>query len=315
MLDLAISCVVVPLLAAVLWSQEVATPDLRGPKSAANDIFRLEDRAMEAWRQGNPMVWAETAADEVSYLDPNLAAPVIGVEAYREYLKPLLGKVAYDASEYVEPRVARYGDLAVLTYNYHSLRRGPDGKRERTSFWNTTEVYRLAGGQWRIAHTHWSYIGHKRAAGIETTMGAGSREPRATGVTGELLALETGALERWRQGDPSGFLALASPEITGFDPESPGRLTGLAAVRAALERRSRGAVFDAAKVVNPRVQAYGGTAVLTYQMLAVVLNPDGTEKARTPWHVSEVFVQLGDAWRLVHTHWSHVKGVREGGGI
>jgi len=134
-------------------------------------------------------------------------------------------------------------------------------------------------------------------------------------VASDLLALEAGALARWRRGDSSGFLALAAPEITGFDPDSPGRLTGLAAVRAALETRARVTSFDVAEFVNPRVQAYGDAAVLTYQLLAVVLNSEGTAKARTPWHVSEVFVRVGGAWRLVHTHWSYVKGVREGGGI
>jgi len=70
-----------------------------------------------------------------------------------------------------------------------------------------------------------------------------------------------------------------------------------------------------AEFVNPRIQAYGDAAVLTCQLLAVVLDPDGTSKVRTPWHISEVFVRAGGAWRLVHTHWSYVKGVREGGGI
>jgi len=146
-------------------SQEVSMPDLRGPSSAANGLFRVEDRAMEQWRQGKPLAWVDASADDISYLDPNLAAPIIGVEAYREYLRPLVGKVAYDASEYVQPRVARYGDLAVLTSNYHSLRRGADGTSQRTSFWNTTEVYRRAGDQWRIAHTHWSYVKGAREGG------------------------------------------------------------------------------------------------------------------------------------------------------
>ncbi len=141
-------------------AQEIRTPDLRGGGSFANVVFRLEDGAMERWRQGDPMRWVEIAADDISYIDPALPGPVVGVEAYREYLKPIVGKVAYDASEYVKPRVARYGDMAVLTYNYHSLSKDKDGALKRTSFWNTTEVYCLIAGQWKIVHTHWSYIGH-----------------------------------------------------------------------------------------------------------------------------------------------------------
>jgi len=74
---------------------------------------------------------------------------------------------------------------------------------QRTSFWNTTEVYRRADDRWRIAHTHWSYIDHKRVAGTERTVGTGEREPRAAGVAGDLLALEAGALARWRKDYPA----------------------------------------------------------------------------------------------------------------
>jgi hypothetical protein len=142
--------------------QEIRTPDLQGDDSPANVIFKLEDAAMEQWRQGNPLRWAETSADEISYIDPNLASPIIGIEAYREYLRGLVGKIAYDASEYVNPRVALYGNVAVLTYNYHSLRRGENGAFNRTSFWNTTEVYALIESRWKIVHSHWSYIEGKR---------------------------------------------------------------------------------------------------------------------------------------------------------
>ena len=115
-------------------NKELITPNLNGPATPANTIFRLENEAMEQWRQGNPLRWVEISTDDVIYVDPTLATPVIGTKAYREYLTPLLGKVRYDASEFVNPRVALVGDLAVLTYNYHSLRRDVDGKMKRTSF-------------------------------------------------------------------------------------------------------------------------------------------------------------------------------------
>lgn len=76
-------------------------------------------------------------------------------------------KIFYDASEYVKPKVALYGKMAVLTYNYHSLKKKPDDQFERTSFWNTTEVYRLIGDEWKIVHTHWSFIkGWRKDGGV-----------------------------------------------------------------------------------------------------------------------------------------------------
>ena len=38
-----------------------------------------------------------------------------------------------------------------------------DGALKRTSFWNTTEVYSLIAGRWKIVHSHWSYLEGKRA--------------------------------------------------------------------------------------------------------------------------------------------------------
>ncbi|HPA80999.1 MAG TPA: nuclear transport factor 2 family protein, partial [Thermoanaerobaculales bacterium] len=121
-LVLAIFSAFALLLAAVagggpLSAQELITPDLNGPDTPANTIFRLENEAMEQWRQGNPMRWVEISTDDVVYIDPGLATPVVGTKAYREYLTPLQGKIHYDASDFVEPRVALAGDLAVLTYN------------------------------------------------------------------------------------------------------------------------------------------------------------------------------------------------------
>jgi len=81
----------------------------------------------------------------------------VGKAAYAQYLEPLKSQISYDKSEYVSPKVALYGKTAVLTYNYHSLKKKPDGQFERTSFWNTTEVYRLIGDEWKITNTHWSY--------------------------------------------------------------------------------------------------------------------------------------------------------------
>ena len=142
-------------------AQASEQPSPKGAKSTMDKIHALEDSAMEEWRKGNPMRWIEISADDVIYIDPGLTAPIVGKKAYLQYLEPLKGKIFYDASEYVKPRVALYGNTAVLTYNYHSLMKDKDGQLKRTSFWNTTEVYRQIGGEWKIIHTHWSYIQHR----------------------------------------------------------------------------------------------------------------------------------------------------------
>lgn len=316
-----VSCPFALVLAAMagggpLSAQELVTPSLNGPDTPANAIFRLENGAMEQWRQGNPMRWAEISTDDVSYVDPGLAAPVVGTKAYREYLTPLQGKIHYDASEFVEPRVALAGDLAVLTYNYHSLRRGADGTMQRTSFWNTTQVYVRRAGDWRIIHSHWSYIGHRQPAEIRVPLPITARPYQLAPAAEEILALEKAALKRWRQGDPDGFLALSAPQVTYFDPLLPGRLAGIARLTEFYNgMRGKGGGSAAIDIIEPRVDIVGDAALLTYRFLWAGLDADGTVMSRSPWHCTEVYQRQAGQWRIIHTHWSLIGGVRADGGI
>jgi hypothetical protein len=60
-------------------------------RAVFDKIMSLENEAMEAWRQGNPMKWVDISAPEITYMDPGLTKPIIGIEAYAEYLKPFTG--------------------------------------------------------------------------------------------------------------------------------------------------------------------------------------------------------------------------------
>jgi ketosteroid isomerase-like protein len=295
---------------------ELITPSLNGPATPANTIFRLENEAMEQWRQGNPLRWVEISTDDVTYVDPNLATLVIGSQAYREYLTPIMGKVRYDASEFVNPRVALIGDLAALTYNYHSLRRDADGKMQRTSFWNTTQVYARRAGVWKILHSHWSHIGHSQPAKVNVPLPITVKAALLSGDANEILALEKAAMNRWRQGDPDGFLALSTPQVTYFDPILPGRLTGIASLTEFYNgMRGQGGGASAVEYVDPRVDVVGDAALLTYRYLWAGLDSDGTVTARSAWNCSEVYRRQAGQWRIVHTHWSIIGGERPAGGV
>jgi len=50
-----------------------------------------------------------------------------------------------------------------------------------------------------------------------------------------VLALERAALDRWGQGDPSGFLEICAPDVTYFDNTVERRLDGLYALTAYYE--------------------------------------------------------------------------------
>ncbi len=137
----------------------------------------------------------------------------------------------------------------------------------KTSFFNTTEVYRLIREEWKIIHTHWSYIQHNMPESLEVTIPVLMKDDKPfEGTAAEILRLETRALERWRRGDPSGGLQIAAPEITHFDPDTPSRL-------------------------------------------------NGTIQSRIPWNCTEVYAKTDGGWKVVHSHWSFIKGWRKDSGV
>ena len=90
-------------------------------------ILSREKAAMERWRSGDPMGFVELSAEDISYVDPGLTRPIIGLDEYRAYMKQLEGKVHYQKSEFIDPKVVIAGDAAVLSYNYRSLQLTPEG--------------------------------------------------------------------------------------------------------------------------------------------------------------------------------------------
>jgi len=315
--DVAASAPLVAVLLLIASSVTVVSdPELEDAQAIAEEILALEDSAMEQWRQGNPMRWVEISADEVTYIDPSLTAPVVGKDAYTRYLEPLKGTIFYDGSEYVDPRVAIHGDTAVLTYTYHSLRNDDDGRPQRTSFWNTTEVYHRFGEEWRIIHTHWSYIQHRLPDNLVMSIPVQMREaaPR-TGAAAKIMALEATAMERWRKGEPYGFLDLSAPHVSYFDTATPARLDGLERLKAKYDALAGTIHYDVMEFIEPIFHVHGEAAVLFYRFFSTVLNPDGTVRSRTPWNCTEVFAKVDGRWRIVHTHWSFINGQREDGGV
>jgi hypothetical protein len=122
-------------------------------------------------------------------------------------------------------------------------------------------------------------------------------------TTQTILALEERALERWSNGDPSGFLEITAPEVTYFDPFVPRRIDGLDALREyyeALRGQVRARSFQ---FVNPVVQHYESIAILTFNFVCTL---ESGKELR--WNCTEVYRQHCDEWRIVQTHWSYTKG-------
>ncbi|MEW6456255.1 MAG: nuclear transport factor 2 family protein [Acidobacteriota bacterium] len=302
--------VVVALATVLVATQTKKEPKeiKKGVQSMKETILSLEKGAMERWRNGDPWGWVEISAEDVTYVDPTLTRPILGLEEYKAYLKQLEGKIRYQSSEFIDPKVVVVGDAAVLTYNYRSTATTPEGAVTSQILWNATEVYFRRDGRWKIAHTHWSYVKHKLPKSLEIPIPVQLSLKQYEGVLGEVMALESAAMERWRKGDPWGFTEISAPDVTYFDTGTPQRLNGLEALKAEYAKIEGKIHYDVMDFIDPRVQAHGDMAVLTYRFFSTWLNPDGSILSRTPWNCTEIFVRIEGKWRIIHTHWSYIKG-------
>lgn len=119
-----------------------------------------------------------------------------------------------------------------------------------------------------------------------------------------ITGMERAALDRWCSGDPSGYLEITAQDVTYFDPLLETRLDGLEALTELYES-IRGKIFvDSYELINPHVQVYGETAVLTFNYAAYV----GDNESR--WNCSEVYAQINGDWKIVQTHWSMTKALK-----
>ncbi|MGE5123732.1 MAG: YybH family protein [Acidobacteriaceae bacterium] len=273
-------------------------------------ILDLEEAAMERWRRGDPMGFLELSAEDICYVDPGQARPIIGQADYRQYMEGLVGKVHYDRSEFIDPRVVQVGNAALLTYNYRSSVLSPDGQVASQTPWNSTEVYFLRRGEWRIVHNHWSYIHHRLTGNVEVPVPVPSEPVHYSGVLGELMRLESAAMERWRKGDPWGFVEIYAPGVTYFDTGTSQRLNGREELIAEYKLRQGKIYYDVMEFIDPWVVIEGDMAVLFYRFFSTRLNPDGSIAQRVPWNSTEVYQRMEGSWRIIHNHWSHIHGER-----
>ena len=154
-------------------------------------ILSLEKAAMERWRKGDPWGFVEISAEDILYVDPGLTKPILGLGEYQTYMRQVVGKIHYQGSEFIDPRVVINGDAALLSYNYLSSAFTQEGRLIGQTPWNATQVYFRRDDQWRIVHTHWSFIGHKLPKRVEipipveTSNADASREDQWTSFSDE----------------------------------------------------------------------------------------------------------------------------------
>jgi ketosteroid isomerase-like protein len=115
-----------------------------------------------------------------------------------------------------------------------------------------------------------------------------------------IITLEKAALEEWNKGNPTGYLNLYSEDFTYFGPIQ--RISGFEKIKELYESARGNIQVEKYEIIEPVVQIYGETAVLSYNLMSQA----GGEQSH--WHCTGVYQQQPDKqWKIIHQHWSMYK--------
>ena len=121
-------------------------------------ILAIERTLNERWSTGDSSGYLDNYHEDISYFDPLVETQIIGRSAVAEHLVKLYKNPHIVRNEYLNPHiiVSDGGDLAVLGYNLNTFIADESGNEKLLRAWNSTEVYRLIDGRWRIVHSNWA---------------------------------------------------------------------------------------------------------------------------------------------------------------
>src|SRR5262249_18614694 len=123
----------------------------------------------------------------------------------------------------------------------------------------------------------------------------------------KIINLERGALDRWGNGDPQGFLDIMDADLTYFDPFQEKRLDGLTAMQDFIRPFVGKIRVDRYDMLNTKVQRDGNMALLTFNLLSYRKQTDGKEIIVARWNSTEGYRRVDGTWKIFHSHWSYIK--------
>ncbi|UCD63514.1 MAG: nuclear transport factor 2 family protein [Candidatus Zixiibacteriota bacterium] len=119
-------------------------------------IVELEKVALTRWGNGDVYGYIDLASEDISYFDPEQEKRLDGLAAFKELLVPAQGKIDIHRFEMPNWRVQLYDNVGILTFNLVNY----DSNDSVKTRWNSTEVYHLEKGEWKLVHSHWSLTKH-----------------------------------------------------------------------------------------------------------------------------------------------------------
>lgn len=114
-------------------------------------IIAKERAVLDRWITGDTFGFIDAAAEEITYFDPGLEKRCTGKKEFHNWISAFNGSFSIPKYELVDPQVQMHGDVGILTHHFIGYLK--DGSKER---WNTTEVYKLIEGDWKLISSHWS---------------------------------------------------------------------------------------------------------------------------------------------------------------
>jgi ketosteroid isomerase-like protein len=123
----------------------------------------------------------------------------------------------------------------------------------------------------------------------------------SSSVSETIIEIEKSALEKWNNGNPSGFLEISAKDVVYFDPFTEERLDGIENLTKLYESIRGQIKVVKYEMINPIVQTADKMAVLTYNLISYF--EGGQEK----WNCTEVYRLDNNQWKIIQTHWSFTK--------
>jgi ketosteroid isomerase-like protein len=125
------------------------------------------------------------------------------------------------------------------------------------------------------------------------------------GVEEEVIAI---TYEQWAadmEKDSAKALSILADDYTEFNFQAPTRIDGkkMAKKMAEAANQADGEIVMA-EMLNPKVQVYGDTAILTYNYFG--MNKQDGEVAPFLAKSTRVYVKMGGDWKLVHANFAPV---------
>lgn len=123
-------------------------------------------------------------------------------------------------------------------------------------------------------------------------------------LAAEIISLEKAALDKWFDGNSSGYVELWSKKsFSYFDGVWDRRVDSHAEIEKFVKSVVDGKLYaDSYDFRNPRVQFGGDVAVLTYQLYA------DTTLINMKYNCIEVFQKEDNGeWHVIHSTWSFIR--------